>query len=697
MTETLMAVFILMLVSIGTLGLSKRTGIPYTVLLLLSGTLLVPISFLPFFSFIREFELTSDLLFFIFLPILIFESAYAINIREFSENIRSISFLSVLSFLLSAGVIAILLYGCLWLIGFEIPFIVALLFGSLISATDPVAVLALFKEFGAPRRLSLIFEGESLFNDGTSLALFLVVLGVLLEGFDGWASIGEGIFLFTMMIVGGVLFGLFMGFLFSKLLEKMHGDDFVQITITIISAHLTFLLSELISRNLVIFGQSIHFSSIVATVFVAIVIGNYGRTKMAHTVEKYMEKFWGYFAFIANSLVFISLGLLFYSLHTDLLIFVVPIIIAIFVVIVARAISVYPVVGLLNRLNWERHIPLSWQHLLAWGSLRGALAIIMVSLIPETATIPGWEHSFSVKEFIAAITIGCIYFTLFIKATTIRTVMQRFHLGDLNVLEEAQYCQAKPLIYYHAITKLSDYHSKGYVTDQVFDSLKKKYDAEHIRSRERARRLYMTEEGRSLAERALRVYAIGIERHYLKILFRYGEVTEPVYKRILGKLAVQLSWIEHNEGNDFGRTPHGTEDWLDRLVNGTRKIFFRKVKSGSEPEEQYMYYRAQEIIARKVLKYLQEFVLKNGYDVFGDEKIFNVVLEQYRSFESGSREKMLKSIDIEKETLLQMREDFGRRGVLKAEEDEINELTENEMITPKLSILLQNELKKETV
>lgn len=697
MSEILLSVFTLMLVSIGTLAIAKRTGIPYTVLLLLAGTILIPISLIPYFSFLQEFELTSDVLFLVFLPILIFESAYAVNIREFTENIRSISLLSVLSFLISAGVIASLLYGCFLLFGFPIPFIVALLFGALISATDPVAVLALFKEFGAPRRLSLIFEGESLFNDGTSLALFLVVLGVLLTGFHGWSSIGEGTFLFFVMIIGGIVFGIFMGLLFAKLLEKTRKDDFSQITLTMISAHLTFLLSELISRNLVIFDRPIHISSIIATVFVAMVIGNYGRSKMSHTVEEYMEKFWGYFAFIANSLVFISLGLLFYSLHVNLWVFALPIALAITVVILARAVSVYPVIELLNRFHWERHIPLSWQHLLSWGSLRGALAIIMVSLIPETVVLSGWEYPFSVKEFIAAITIGCIYFTLLIKATTIRTVMDWFHLGDLHSLEEAQYRQAKPLIYAHAISKFSDYHNKGYVTDQVFDSLKKKYDFEYRRSHEEAQRLYATEKGRNLAERALRVYAIGIERHFLKILFRYGEVTEPVYKRILGKLALQLSWVEQNEKMDFEKTSHNTEDWLERLVNILREFFLRKAKLGNEPEEQYMYYRAQEIIARKVIKYFQTFVLKNGYNVFGDEKVFNVVLEQYHSFQSGSRVKMLECVSCGSEGIARMCEEFGRKGVLKAEEDEIDELTNNEMITPKLSILLRNELTKEGI
>lgn len=120
--------------------------------------------------------MTPDILFFVFLPVLIFESAYNMNYRQLMKNWKSITGLAVFGLLLSAVIIAFGLYLILPLFGFQIPFLVCLLFGSLISATDPVAVLSIFKSVGAPRRLTLIFEGESLFNDGTSLALFLVIL-----------------------------------------------------------------------------------------------------------------------------------------------------------------------------------------------------------------------------------------------------------------------------------------------------------------------------------------------------------------------------------------------------------------------------------------------------------------------------------------------------------------------------------------
>jgi CPA1 family monovalent cation:H+ antiporter len=145
-------------------------------------------------------------------------------------------------------------------------------------------------------------------------------------------------------------------------------------------------------------------------------MGNFGRYKMSAGVEEYMEKFWSYFAFLANSLVFILMGLLFTSLSIALHVAILPILITIIVVVVARAVSVYCSIGMANLNQSEEDIPVNWQHLLSWGSLRGAIAVIMVMLIPDDLSLPNWNYEFTIKEFITAITIGSIYFTLIIKA-----------------------------------------------------------------------------------------------------------------------------------------------------------------------------------------------------------------------------------------------------------------------------------------
>ena len=171
MIESILALILMFLVASGTGILAERVRVPYTVLLVPVGIILLLASQIPSLQFIGSIKLTPELLFYAFLPVLIFESAYNISWKQLVRNKWSISILSVVSLLVSTVIIAIAFKFGLGLFGWSIPWQVVILFGALISATDPVAVLALFKEYGAPKRLSLIFEGESLFNDGTALAL----------------------------------------------------------------------------------------------------------------------------------------------------------------------------------------------------------------------------------------------------------------------------------------------------------------------------------------------------------------------------------------------------------------------------------------------------------------------------------------------------------------------------------------------
>ncbi len=689
--EVVLAVAVLMLICIGTYFVAGRLKVPYTVLLVIVGSVLVPLSNFPLFHFIKSFQLTPELLFFVFLPILIFESAYNMNMREMAENIRSISWLSIVSLLISAFFVAFALYVGLTLIGFPVPFMATLIFGALISATDPVAVLALFKEFGVPRRLSLIFEGESLFNDGTSLALFLIVLEVAVAGFTGFGSILGGLFMFTTMVLGGVAFGLFMGFIFSKIIGKVKDNEHIEITLTMLVAHLTFILSELISHHLVLFGQEIKFSSIIATVMASMVIGNYGRFKISPRVEEYMEKFWGYFAFVANSLVFILMGLLFADLPIQFDQFIAPMLITVVVVLIGRALSIYPVVAMVNRLKKEKPIPISWQHLLAWGSLRGALAVTMVLLIPDTLTLPGWSYDFTVKEFIAAITIGCIYFTLCIKATSIGTMIKKMKLSDLTPLETVEYHECSALVYQEALEKLGDFHSKGYVKNEIFERLKREYTERYEQSAASCKSLF--DAIPADMGRALQVYALGMEKRFLKELYIYQEISESEYKEILNKIAIQTDRVEEGKEQVMGHAERFQQDWFETLIMRLRKKFYPKTPK-QELLEEYRYYRAQEVVLAKVLRRLKS-ISGRFPGLYGDDASIQSVIALYEGLRADAEQKrdaVATKIGTE---LAYLNESFGRYALFKTEERMLGELLENAMLPRKVANMLYNKLKDE--
>ena len=483
----------LLMISTGVYLLSKRFNFPYTVSLVGVGILIALLSQFPIFSFLDDFHLTPEILLYVFLPILLFESAYNIKYKEMLRSARSISLLAIVSLIVSAFLIAAFIhYGAL-LFGYHIPFLVALLFGTLISATDPVAVLALFKELGAPRRLTLIFERESLFNDGTAFALFLVILAYIQSvagfhsdghgnlysvfashflGTDTTGLIVTGIISFLLMILVGMLFGSFIGVVFSKIIEKIKNNEFLEITLTLILAHTTFILAEVLNHFL------FPVSGVIATTLAALVVGNYGRYKISPKVEETMEQFWGFFAFISNSLVFILVGIMIVSLGIDWNVMIIPVAIAIIAVVIARAISVYGVIVPLNWTRKEEQIPLSWLHMLSWGSLRGALAIIMVLLIPESLTITGWDFPFSIRDFVLALTVGCIVFTTFIKATTIIPFMKYFHIDKLHEIEEVEHVEGKMIMLLEVLAKIGSLKERGFIIQEEYILLHEKYTHE---------------------------------------------------------------------------------------------------------------------------------------------------------------------------------------------------------------------------
>lgn len=690
----------LMLISVGAYIFSKKTRFPYTVLLVVLGLLLVPVSQTSIFGFIDDFKLTPDVLFYVFLPILLFESAYNINYKELLRNWKSIGMLAVGGLLISALLIGAALFYVFPFFGLQIPFMVCLLFGSLISATDPVAVLSIFKSVWAPRRLTLIFEGESIFNDGTALALFLVVLGILLEGQVTPMGITSGVISFTGMMLGGIIFGLLMGVAFSKILEKIKNDESVEIGLTIIMAHLTFILSELIGHHLFIGDFNIKISGVIATAVAGITIGNYGRYKISPQVEESIEKFWGFFAFVANSLVFILLGLILSDLDIDFARFIFPIFATIAIVMIARAISVYLPIGILNKFKIEEHIPMNWQHLLSWGSLRGALAIMMVYLIPGEAgqhgyeqmlafqEAVGWNYDFSIRDFIMVITIGSIMFTLFIKATTISLFMKKMKIDKLHELEEFEYEEGKILMTLKVLEKLTSIEEKGYINPSEHSELRQKYETELEDALERIAHLSKSNpQGmKKVMQSAITLHALWIEKQYLKDLYHYHEVDEYNFKIILGKIVRQIERLE--QGLPQIKTDRDTKTELnifERLMeylHGDRDNFI----------DVYMRNRTRVIITRKVIKELKHLKSIN----FGfDASLFDEVIAMYQEFNDVAEVKKQQIKQEHNISILSLEAKLADKSLLKIEGKVVEDLFKKEIITPKLYLKFQEDIEQE--
>jgi monovalent cation:H+ antiporter, CPA1 family len=682
-----LAIFAMLGISSLAIFWAKRVKLPHTVFLVIIGLFLGLLAQVPAFGFFSEFTLTPELLFYLLLPTLIFESAYNINVRRMVEDTPIILILSVIGLLVSTIIIGTALYFLLGFIGIQVPFILTLLFGALISATDPVAVLALFKEYGAPRRLSLIFEGESLFNDATAVALFLVLLEVAQFGYHGFDTILSGTITFTSMMIGGVIFGILVGGIFAKLVGLARENEIASITLTIVLAHITFILAEILSHQMHFGDVHLAISPIIATTVAALLMGNYGRSKIHPRAEEFVENLWGQLAFMSNSLIFILIGVLFVNVPSLDIEMIAVIAATILIVALARALSIYPVVGIFNVLaKPTAKVPRAWQHLLSWGSLRGALAVTMVLLIPNELSFPNWTLSITPKEFLLSITVGCIFATLFIKATTIQTFMRKLKLDTLTDMEKIEADEARALIHHEVTSKIKLYEERGYIESGVANNLLLNHKAKY----EAACKDLTGSDTNKLSLRVLRMFAIGIEKIHLKELYHHDEVNERVYRRLTGKLQLQLEAVENGELAPNMSIHTDGKDVFEAMASKIRK-FFKPDTEERKITDLYMYYRAQTIISRKVLKELKAIDTESAEHIFTEEA-FKHVIDLYTGFQSQSEKKMTAVASEHPAITEPLAASLANCGVHKIEEVALHELFERQLITPKLYIALKEEL-----
>ena len=392
MTSDLSLLGFLLFVSALVAMLTRRLHLPYTVGLVLAGMAL-------YFSHVYiRWHLTKDLVFSVFLPPLVFEAALFIHWRDFKKQLPIVTVLATAGVVLAAAVTAVgMHYALSWDWGSSI------VFGVLIAATDPVSVIATFKESQAHGRLRMLIESESLLNDGTSAVAFVAVLGVLAGGHETVLSITGTLF---VAIVGGVLIGGIIAYLFM-LLAGRTPDYLVEITFTTLVAYGSFFVAE-----------HFHCSGVLAALSAGLVVGNFRSSGSISTAGRHaLGPFWEYMAFVANSLIFLLIGAQEAQQHFKGL--GIPVLLAIGLVTLGRAATIYPLCALFARSRLK--VDIRHQHVLFWGGLRGALALALSLSLPED--LPR-------RDLIVVITFAVVAFSVFAQGLTITPLLRR--LGQIK-------------------------------------------------------------------------------------------------------------------------------------------------------------------------------------------------------------------------------------------------------------------------
>jgi len=369
------------------------THLPYTIFLTLVGLLIGVLGIGP------EIEKTGfgyHLIFFVFLPPLLFQGAFHMNLNSLLEQFWPIVCLAV-----PGVIVSTLLVGGLvgWLGGIS-SMMVAILFGALISPTDPVSVLSLFKEVGAPEDLKTIVEGESLFNDATGVVLYTILLKALLSGQE--FGFGQAAYEFVKVSVGGLLLGAVLGWIVFKIMRHIE-DHLLENALCLVLAYGSFWLAEVM-----------HLSGVIGTVIAGLMIGNYGRrlsmsVKTTNTVETFFESI----GFLINSLLFVLIGLELREVPANIM--WMTVFVAIAAMLIARAAVSYSFYWLLNQVGTKR--PKRWNHILFWGGLRGSIPIALLLNLPNEGLLVTWRPVLLLAGF------GCVFFSLVVQGITMKPLM----------------------------------------------------------------------------------------------------------------------------------------------------------------------------------------------------------------------------------------------------------------------------------
>jgi CPA1 family monovalent cation:H+ antiporter len=527
--------------------------LPYTIALVIVGLILGWLGESMFSGIEPDGGLLSaELILFILLPPLLFEGSSAMHIDRLKSNWRTISLLAIPGVLINTLVIALICWRLIWW-GEEHGFLYGLLIGSILAATDPVSVLALVRNLGAPKRLSVLLEGESLFNDGTAIVLFNIILLTTLSIIAG-ESIGlgqvltDGIASFIVVVTVGVVVGYLCGMVANHLLHQSE-DHLVEIALTVALAFGSFLLAELM-----------HGSGVISVVVAGLLVGNKGVPEgMTPTARVGLHHFWEVVSFLVNSILFLVVGyelqsVIAWDMHTGFLALV-----AIMAALFAR-LAVFPLTDIAN-IGGVNKIDRKWQLAMWWGGLRGSIPIALLLLLShivhegQALLIGGNTVNIKLDDAIYSdmliLAFSVILFTLLVQGLTMKSLLDRLGIGGRLAESEARYESALAHLVASraALRKLSSLSTQGLISEVDRERLAEPYHVSIEKSKSRIFELSETSLVHAGRIESARRDLIRVQIEALRDAERLGQLNPHVIEKTLQALdaALSISEFAHEE------------------------------------------------------------------------------------------------------------------------------------------------------
>jgi len=406
--EQELSVVVLLSIAAAMAIIVKRIKVPYTVALVVVG---LAFAFFPNFV---DLDFSPQLILGLLIPPLLFEATLHLPWPKLKADLVPVLMFAIGGTMLGTFAVGWIVWA---LVG--VPWLAAVAFGALVSATDPVAVIAFFKSLGVTKRLSVLVEGESLFNDAVAFVAFTLAVSAAKP--DETFTIGKAITDFIVVGGGGLAVGIVLGGFVSQVVLARVDDALIETTTTLALAYGSFLVAE--EFGLIIGVDGLHFSGILAVVAAGLIVGTYGLRSTSPTTRITLEYFWEVLAFLVNSFVFLVIGLRINLREIDIGENILNVLIAIGAILLIRAIIVYGFGAVHSKVQPSRRVPMAFKHVMYWGGLRGAISLALALLLEDS------DFSPEVVQTLLVMTFGVVLFTLLVQGTTISALIARIGLS----------------------------------------------------------------------------------------------------------------------------------------------------------------------------------------------------------------------------------------------------------------------------
>ncbi|HBN09548.1 MAG TPA: sodium:proton antiporter [Cyanobacteria bacterium UBA8530] len=475
--------------------------IPYSTALVLGGWFLGTYNLLP------NIVLAPQMVLWIFLPVLLFESAIHTNLSRLREDSVAVFSLAVPGLLFSMAIIGGVVHSFT-----HIPWPTALLFGAIMAPTDTVSILSIFKALKLPDRLRAIVEGEALFNDGTAIVVFHALA----------AATGAGKLIYPLyelgqillVVTGGLLIGGILGALAALVMRQTH-DHLIEIMLTTVLGFGSYILAE-----------SFHVSGVIAVVVAGLVVARFAiQEALSPTTQIALGSFWEYAGFVVNSVLFLLIGL---QLNLGTLFRFLPAIgVGVLAVLLGRALAIYPTCLILGKRKIK--IPLPWQHVMVWGNLKGSLSMVLMLSLPL---------AYPDRGLLLAMTYGVVLFSLVIQGLSLHPFIRFLKLTVANDFEEEYEINQGALLAAKAVQEeLSKLFTQGMLPRAIHNQLRSRYQTYIARANRKLKSL--VEAHPVLEEKELKTLSqqmTRLERSVIMGALRDHVIGEEAAKNLLGKL-----------------------------------------------------------------------------------------------------------------------------------------------------------------